>query len=125
LASEHDELMSQHKQLDVFSERAAAVPKQQPQHSGEGEIGEGQEHAPDTSSTRRKAQEEQERRSSTVSLRVCEARPDLIIARARETRTRGATGEPSSRSRRPRSTSSSSRRQATTYTADTSKGDLE
>src|SRR6266516_7023282 len=44
--AEHDELMSQHEQLDVFSELAAAS-DQQPQHSGEGEIGERKEHAPD------------------------------------------------------------------------------
>jgi hypothetical protein len=44
LPSEHDELMSQHEQLDVLAELAAAAPDQEPQHSGEGEIGERKEH---------------------------------------------------------------------------------
>jgi len=47
LPAEHDELMSQHEQLDVFSELAALASDQQPQHSREGEIGERKEHAPD------------------------------------------------------------------------------
>jgi len=38
LAAEHDELMSQHEQLDVFSELSAPPPDQQPQQSREGEI---------------------------------------------------------------------------------------
>ncbi len=46
LPSEHDKLMAQHEQLDVFSELAAPVPDQQPQYSREGEIGKGKEHAP-------------------------------------------------------------------------------
>jgi hypothetical protein len=40
LSFEHDELMPQHEQLDVFSELAAPAAGQQPQHSREGEIGE-------------------------------------------------------------------------------------
>ena len=47
LPAEHDALMSQHEQLDVFSEFAAPAADQQPQHSREGEIGERKEHAPD------------------------------------------------------------------------------
>jgi hypothetical protein len=46
LPSEHDELMSQHEQLEVFGELAAPVPDEQPQQSREGEIGEGKEHPP-------------------------------------------------------------------------------
>jgi hypothetical protein len=65
LPAEHDELMSQHEQLDVFSELAAPASDQQPQHSREGEIGEGKEHAPDAPIARCKAQDEQERRSWT------------------------------------------------------------
>ena len=46
LPAEHDELMSQHEQLDVFSKLAAAASDQQPQHSREGAISEGKDHAP-------------------------------------------------------------------------------
>ena len=46
LPTEHDELMSQHEQFDVFGELAAPAPDKQPQHSREGEIGEGEEHPP-------------------------------------------------------------------------------
>ena len=45
LPAEHDELMSQHEQFDVFGELAASAPDQQPQQSREGEIGERKEHA--------------------------------------------------------------------------------
>jgi hypothetical protein len=55
LPSEHQELMSQHEQLDVFSELAAPVPDQQPQHGREGEIDERKEHAPMLSSPATKA----------------------------------------------------------------------
>jgi hypothetical protein len=66
LPVEHDELMSQHEQLDVFSELAPAS-DQQPQHSREGEIGERKEHAPDAPIARYRARDEQERRSRTFS----------------------------------------------------------
>jgi hypothetical protein len=46
LPPEHDELMSQHQQLDVFGELAAPTPDKQPQRAREGEIGEGKEHQP-------------------------------------------------------------------------------
>jgi hypothetical protein len=46
LPAEHDELMSQHEQFDVFGELAASAPDQQSQQSREGEIGERKEHAP-------------------------------------------------------------------------------
>jgi hypothetical protein len=46
LPAEHDELMSQHEQFDVFGELAASAPDQQPQQSREGEIGERKEHVP-------------------------------------------------------------------------------
>jgi len=46
LASEHDELMTQHQQLDVFGELAATIPDKQPQQAREGEICEGKEHQP-------------------------------------------------------------------------------
>jgi hypothetical protein len=55
--SEHDELMSQDEQLDVFSEFAAPAADQWPQHSREGEIGELKEHArmlPSSAAKRRK-----------------------------------------------------------------------
>jgi hypothetical protein len=58
LPAEHHELMSQHEQLDVFSEPAALASDQQPQHSREGEIGERKEHAPDAPIARCKAQDE-------------------------------------------------------------------
>ena len=38
------ELMSQHEQLDVFGDLAAPASDKQPQHSREGEIGEGKQH---------------------------------------------------------------------------------
>ena len=65
LPAEHDELMSQHEQLDVFSELAAPASDQQPKHSREGEIGERKEHEADASIARYRAQDEQERRSWT------------------------------------------------------------
>jgi hypothetical protein len=46
LPSEHGELMSQHEQLDVFGDLAAPASDKQPQHSREGEIGEGKQHPP-------------------------------------------------------------------------------
>ena len=46
LPSEHNELMSQDEQFDVFGELAAAAADHHPQHSREGEIGERKEHAP-------------------------------------------------------------------------------
>jgi hypothetical protein len=46
LASEHDELMSQDEQFDVFGELAAPASDKQPQNSREREIGEGEEHPP-------------------------------------------------------------------------------
>src|SRR5207237_8135564 len=45
LPLEHDELMSQDEQLDVFGELAAPAADKQTQHSREGEIGERKEHA--------------------------------------------------------------------------------
>jgi hypothetical protein len=45
VSSEWDgELMSQHEQLDVFGDLAAPASNKQPQHSREGEIGEGKQH---------------------------------------------------------------------------------
>jgi hypothetical protein len=44
LTAEHDELMAQDQQLDVFRELAAPVPDKQAKNSREGEIGEGKEH---------------------------------------------------------------------------------
>jgi len=44
LPSEHGELMSLHEQLDVFGDLAAPASDKQPQHSREGEIGEGKQH---------------------------------------------------------------------------------
>src|SRR5215218_4799817 len=46
LPAEHDELMSEHEQLDVFGELAAPASDKQPQNSREREIGEGEEHPP-------------------------------------------------------------------------------
>jgi hypothetical protein len=47
LPTEHDELMPRHEQFDVLGELAAPAPDKQPQHSREGEIGEGgEEHPP-------------------------------------------------------------------------------
>jgi hypothetical protein len=44
LPAEHGNLMSQHEQLDVFGDLAAPASEKQPQHSREGEIGEGKQH---------------------------------------------------------------------------------
>jgi hypothetical protein len=41
LPAEHDELMSQNEQFDIFSELAAPPSGKQPQYSREREIGEG------------------------------------------------------------------------------------
>ena len=49
--SEHDQLMAQDEQLDVFGELTAPVPDQQPEHSLEGEIGERKQHHPILPST--------------------------------------------------------------------------
>jgi hypothetical protein len=46
LTAEHDELMPQDEQFDVFGELAAPAPDKQPQNSRETEIGEGKEHPP-------------------------------------------------------------------------------
>jgi len=46
LATEHDELMSEHQQFDIFGELAAPASNQQPQNSREREVGEGEEHPP-------------------------------------------------------------------------------
>jgi hypothetical protein len=44
LPAEHDQLMSQDEQFDIFGELAVSAPDQQPQHRREGEIGERKEH---------------------------------------------------------------------------------
>ena len=67
LTSEHDELMSQHEQLDVLSEFAAPAADQQPQQSREGEIGEGKEHAPMLPSPATERRKSKEPRSSPVT----------------------------------------------------------
>jgi hypothetical protein len=64
--------MPQHEQLDVFGELAAPAPDQQPQHSREGEIGEGKEHAP-MLAWRQLAAAEQERRSRVQPNSVAKA----------------------------------------------------
>jgi hypothetical protein len=46
LPAEHDDLMSEHEQLDVFGELVAPAPDKQPQNSREREIGEGKKHPP-------------------------------------------------------------------------------
>jgi hypothetical protein len=46
LPAEHNELMSEHEQLDVFGELAAPASDKQPQNRREREIGEGEEHPP-------------------------------------------------------------------------------
>ena len=46
LSPEHDQLMSQHKQLDVLGELPAPAPNEQPQHRQEYEVSEGEEHPP-------------------------------------------------------------------------------
>jgi len=53
LTAEHDELMAQDQQLDVFRELAAPVPDKQTKNSREGEIGEG-EDAPKAGHLRRR-----------------------------------------------------------------------
>jgi hypothetical protein len=68
LRSEHDELLSQDEQLDVFSEFAAAAADQQPQHGREGELGEGKEHALDAPIARYRVREEREPRSWALHL---------------------------------------------------------
>jgi hypothetical protein len=44
LTAEHNELMAQDQQLDVFRELAAPLPDKEPKNSREGQIGEGKEH---------------------------------------------------------------------------------
>jgi hypothetical protein len=75
--------MSQHEQLDVLTQPAAAVADQQPQHSREGEIGERKEHAPMLPS---RATERSGSRNVGLlaELTSCEAQRDLVFARARE-----------------------------------------
>jgi hypothetical protein len=63
LPSEHDQLMLR-QQLNVFGEGAAAVPDQQPQHRGEGEISEGKGASGDPPITRHRGHREGEPRSS-------------------------------------------------------------
>src|SRR5262249_36186669 len=61
LPSEHNQLMAQDEQLDVFGELSAPVPDQQPEHSREGEIGERKQHPailPSTSTERAAIPEE-------------------------------------------------------------------
>jgi hypothetical protein len=82
LPLEHDKLMSQYEQLDVFGELAAPVPDEQPQHSREGEIGEGKEHAPMLSSLAAEPQQGRELWSGLSPL-DCEVQGDLVFARAR------------------------------------------
>jgi hypothetical protein len=83
LPAKHGELMSQHEQLDVLSELAAAVPDQEPQHSGKGEIGERKEHQAMLPSPPSRAAKG-EPRSSGLQLTV--AKPGAIwCPRARET----------------------------------------
>jgi hypothetical protein len=60
LPAEHDELMSQHEQFDVFGELAAPASDQQPQHSREGEIGERKEHEADAPIARRRGRQERD-----------------------------------------------------------------
>ena len=81
LPSEHDELVSQHEQLDVLNELAAAVPDQEPQHSGEGEIGKRKEHQAMMPSL---AIEGSDGTTSVLRLQLtsCEAQRDLVLARA-------------------------------------------
>jgi hypothetical protein len=44
LPAEHDQLVPQDEQFDVFGELTAPAPDQHPEHSQEGEIGERKEH---------------------------------------------------------------------------------
>jgi hypothetical protein len=82
LPGEHDQLMSQHEQFDVFGELAASAPDQQSQQSREGEVGERNEHARMFPSPGR------ERGKSETLIWPqpfgCEAPRDLVFARARE-----------------------------------------
>jgi hypothetical protein len=85
LPAEHGQLMAQHQQLDVLGELAApAAPDQQPQHSREGEIGERKEHAPMLSPPAANGSKH-ERLGRGQRPIGCEARHDLVFARARET----------------------------------------
>jgi len=54
LPSEHCELVAQDEQLDVFGELAPPSSNKQPQHSREGEVGEGKQHSPMLSWRRRR-----------------------------------------------------------------------
>jgi hypothetical protein len=85
LPLEYDQLMSQDEQLDVFGEPASAAADQQAQHSGEGEIGERKEHAamlPPPATERSKSNNAAQLLDR--QLLSCEARRDLVLARARE-----------------------------------------
>jgi hypothetical protein len=83
LPPEHGQLMPQHRQLDVFSELATPAPNQQPQHSREGEIGEGKEHAPMFSSPTANSSKGGALCSGAAA-NGCEAKHDLVFARARQ-----------------------------------------
>jgi hypothetical protein len=82
LPSEHGEVMPQDEQLNVFGELAAAVRGQQPQHSREGEANERSmrrcSHRPPSPEARASALVQ------GGSENGCEARHDLVFARARE-----------------------------------------
>jgi hypothetical protein len=93
LPSEHGQLMPQHEQLNVFGELAAPVCDQQPQHSREGAVGERKEHAPMLSSPAATGSKGRPALSSGAAANGCEARHDLVFARARVNLISNATSE--------------------------------
>src|SRR6266511_332485 len=59
LAAENLELVTQHKQLDVFHLQAAAAPNERTKQSPNSEVDEGEDHAPDPPSPRAKERRHQ------------------------------------------------------------------
>src|SRR6266511_1687225 len=83
-AVDHDELMSQLEQLDVFGELAAPASDQQPQHSQEGRDRRTKEHEADAPIARYRARDEQDRRSRTSVNELRSPARSGIRARARQ-----------------------------------------
>jgi hypothetical protein len=99
LPCEHDELMAQDEQLDVFAEVAAPAADQQPHRGREGEVGEGKQHSPilPLPATVRASRHRGARvRGQAIG---CAAQLDLVFARARETEKEALSAEPHSPNR--------------------------
>jgi hypothetical protein len=99
LPAEHGQLVAQDEQLDVLGEVAAPVPDLQPQHRGEGEIGERKQACADALIARRHPHYSRTLWCEDASNRVAE-QPRSELPAARETRKQKAL--PPSATRRTR-----------------------